>query len=332
MSKSRLEWKVGLFVLVGLVLLGGLALQFSKGTTFFRPTHTIKLRTANVGGLKLRSQVLMAGVQIGTVSDIRLAPGGTNVTIFLRLLSQFEIHRDARFLIEQSGFLGGQYVAILPTHNAGELFQDRDIAETEPPFNMQEVARSAAGFIQRIDQTADKLNDAISDVRRLVLNEQTLTNLSTAVVNMRVVSERALSTVDTLDALVASNSPALANSGSNLVMFSEQMRQFAGALGGVLATNREGINAAVKNIESSTVVLKTVMDELQAGKGLAGNLLKNEQLAATVSQIANNLSITSSNLNRLGLWGVLWQHKPPRTNASAHGVVRPLPAPKNVPD
>jgi phospholipid/cholesterol/gamma-HCH transport system substrate-binding protein len=327
-----MEWKVGLFVLVGLVLLGGLALQFSKGTTFFRPTYTIKLRTANVGGLKLRSQVLMAGVQIGTVSDIRLAPGGTNVTIFLRLLSQFEIHRDARFLIEQSGFLGDQYVAILPTHNAGELFQDGDIAETEPPFNMQEVARSAAGFIQRVDQTAEKLNDAISDVRRLVLNEQTLTNLSTAVVNMRVVSERALSTVDTLDALVASNSPALANSGSNLVMFSEQMKQFAGALSGVLATNREGINAAVKNIESSTVVLKTVMDELQAGKGLAGNLLKNEQLAATVSQIADNLSVTSSNLNRLGLWGVLWQHKPPRTNASAHSVVRPLAAPKNVPD
>jgi len=138
--------------------------------------------------------------------------------------------------------------------------------------------------------------------------------------------------VNTLDALVASNSPALANSGSNLVMFSEQMKQFAVALSGVLATNREEIHAAVKNIESSTIVLKTVMDELQAGKGLAGNLLKNEQLAATVSQIANKLSITSSNLNRLGLWGVLWQHKPPRTNASAHGVVRPLTAPKNVPD
>ena len=332
MSKSRLEWKVGLFVLVGLVLLGALALQFSKGTTFFRPTYTIKLRTANVGGLKLRSQVLMAGVQIGTVSDIRLAPGGTNVTIFLRLFSQFEIHRDARFLIEMSGFLGDQYVAILPTHNAGELFQDGDIAETEPPFNLQEVARSAAGFIQRVDQTADRLNDAISDVRRLVLNEQTLTNLSAAVVNMRVVSERALSTVDTLDGLVYSNSPALANSASNLVMFSEQMKQFADALSGVLATNREEIHAAVKNIESSTIVLKTVMDELQAGKGLAGNLLKNEQLAATVSQIANNLSITSSNLNRLGLWGVLWQHKPPRTNAPAHSLARPLPAPKNLPD
>jgi len=328
MNKSRLEWKVGLFVFIGLVLLGALLLQFSKGTTFFRPTYAIKLRAANVGGLKVRSSVLMAGVQIGTVSDIRLAPGGTNVTITLRLFSEFEIHRDARFLIEMSGFLGDQYVAIMPSRNAGDLFQDGDVAEAEAPFNMQEVARSAAGFIQRVDETADKLNDTIADVRRLVLNEETLTNLAAAVVNMRNVSERALGTVDNLNALVSSNSPAFSHSGSNLVMFSEQMNQFAGALSGVLATNREEIHTAVKNIESSTSVLKNVLDELQAGKGLAGNLLKNEQLAATVSQIANDLSITSSNLNRLGLWGILWQRKPART-APGPGPAQPLPAPKN---
>jgi hypothetical protein len=34
-------------------------------------------------------------------------------------------------------------------------------------------------------------------------------------------------------------------------------------------------------------------------------------------------------LNRLGLWGILWQHKPPRTNAPASEAARPLSAPKN---
>jgi hypothetical protein len=53
---------------------------------------------------------------------------------------------------------------------------------------------------------------------------------------------------------------------------------------------------------------------IQAGKGLAGKLLQNKELAANVSQIANNLSVTSSNLNQLGLWGVLWRKKAPKTN------------------
>src|SRR5438477_4512345 len=230
MTKSRLEWKVGLFVFVGLVLLAGLLLQFSKSTTFFRPTYNILLRAANVSGLKTKSQVLMAGVQIGTVSEVRLSPQGTNVTITLRLLRQYKIHKDARFVIETSGFLGDQYVGILPTQNLGDVYENGEIAQTEPPFNIQEVARSAAGFIQRIDETAQKLNDAIADVRRLVLNEQTLTNLAAAVGNLRLASQKALGTVDNLDAVVSSNGPAFSHSGSNLVMFSEQINRFAGDL------------------------------------------------------------------------------------------------------
>ena len=315
MSKSRLEWRVGLFVFIGLLLLMALLLQFSKGTTGLRRTYNVKLRTANVGGLKVRSQVLMAGVQVGTVSEIKLGPQGTNVIINLRIFRQYEIHKDARFVLEQSGFLGDQYVAINPTKNQGELFHDEDVAETEPPFNLQEVARSAAGFLQRIDETARKLNDAINDVRRQVLNDQTLTNLAVAVNNLRHVSEKALTTVDSLNALVATNGPALSEAGRNLVHFSERLEGVAVSLGDVLATNTPVINGAVKNIETSTEVLKNVLSDVQSGKGLAGNLLRDEQLAGSVSQIASNLSITTSNLNRLGVWGILWQRKPPRTNA-----------------
>src|SRR5262245_55271529 len=81
MSQSRLEWKVGLFVAVGLVLLASLLLEFSKGAPLFQPGYSILLRAPNVGGLKVRAQVLMAGVEVGRVSDIKLSPSGTNVTI-----------------------------------------------------------------------------------------------------------------------------------------------------------------------------------------------------------------------------------------------------------
>src|SRR5947209_9090573 len=107
MSKSRLEWRVGVFVLIGLVLLAGLIINFSKGG-HFGPKYTIVMRAANVGGLKKKASVLMSGVQIGVVRDIRLGPQGTNVSIFLTIYNEYRIHKDARFLIEQSGFLGDQ--------------------------------------------------------------------------------------------------------------------------------------------------------------------------------------------------------------------------------
>ena len=327
MSKSRLEWKVGLFVFIGLALLAALMLQFSKATPFYRPTYKILLHASNVGGLKVRAGVLMSGVQVGTVSDIRLAPDGKSVTMTLKIYRDYQIHKDARFVIELSGFLGDTYVAILPGENLLDVFRDEEPADAEPPFNLQEVARSAGGFLQRIDETAKRLNEAIADVRRHVLNEQTLTNLSVAVNNLRTFSEDAVTTVNELHSIVVTNRLALAATGSNLVLFADQINHFGINLNTVLATNTPALNAAVKNIESSTDVLKNLMEDVQAGKGLAGSLIKNEEMAAHVSQITSNLSITSSNLNRLGLWGILWQHKPPKTNAPPSA--QPLKTPKS---
>jgi phospholipid/cholesterol/gamma-HCH transport system substrate-binding protein len=311
MDKKRLEWKVGLFVFIGLVVLAALLLQFSKGTSLFRPTYNLYLVANNVGGLKNRAQVLMAGVPIGTVSDIQLNPDGKTVTITLKVYKQYIIHKDAKVLIEQSGFLGDQYVAIVPTANEGGEWQAGDHLKAQEPFNLQDVARSAAGFLQRIDETAKRLNDAIADVRRLVLNEETLTNLSVAIGTLRTASEHGLSTVDNINSLVASNTVAVANAVSNVVQFSEQLNQFAADFGGVLATNSVELTASMKNIESSTVVLKNMLSDVQSGKGLAGTVLRNEQLATNVEAIAANLSVTTSNLNRLGLWKFLWHKEIP---------------------
>src|SRR5215469_14342954 len=74
MDKKRLEFKVGVFALVGLLILAGLLLQFSKGTSLFKPTYNLYLKAGNVGGLKKSASVLMAGVEIGKVSDIALNP------------------------------------------------------------------------------------------------------------------------------------------------------------------------------------------------------------------------------------------------------------------
>ena len=76
MENKRLELKVGLFVLIGLLLLAALLIAFSKGTSIFRGTYVVRLVATNVGGLKLRASVLLAGVQVGSVSKITLAPDG----------------------------------------------------------------------------------------------------------------------------------------------------------------------------------------------------------------------------------------------------------------
>ncbi len=310
--KPRFEWKVGLFVFIGLVLVAALLIEFSKGTTFFRSTYDIQLQAENAGLLQAQAQVRMSGVQVGSVSAINLAANGKFVTIVLRIYSDYKIYKDARFVLEQSGFLGDQYVAIIPTKNEGEVFGPgkANVAHAEAPFNLQEFTRSASGFIARIDDTIKKLNESLVDVQRLVLNPETLTNLAVTAANLRDISEQAEVTMGRIDVVVATNGPGLSQVITNLVDFSQGMKQVAGSLNGLLATNTPQLNSAVSNIDASSESLKALLADVQAGKGAAGELLKNPQVARQVGEIIANLSVTTSNLNRVGLWGILWKHKP----------------------
>ena len=208
------------------------------------------------------------------------------------------------------GFLGDQYVAIIPGRNEAKVLNDGDEVVCREPFNLQEVARSALGFIRRIDDTAKKLDSALTRVEQRMLNEETLTNLSTTIATFRLISERALATVDNVEQTVQSNTFPVSMTTSNLALFSHQLNDLAANLQQVLNTNKTGWAASLKNIESSSELMKNLLSEVQAGKGLVGSLLKNEQLSAEVSQVFSNLSLLSSNLNRHGLF---W--KPKKTEA-----------------
>jgi phospholipid/cholesterol/gamma-HCH transport system substrate-binding protein len=314
MDKSRLETKVGLFVLIGLVLLAVLMVQFSRGNSLFRSSYTVKLETRNVGGLKLKSGVLLAGVQVGSVKDIDLNPSGTNITVTLQLYKNRPVFHDARFVVQQSGFLGDQFIAIIPTTNTLPVLVNGDTVYCEEPFDLQEVARSAAGFIQRLDGTAKKLDAAMIDLRAQVLNAQTLANFGTSITNLKLFTEQALDTVKDINGIVKTNGAQFGLAVSNAAAFSSGLLQLENSAGDILATNSGNINQAT--IADASTTFKQIAADLQAGKGLAGTVLQNPELATNVQTIAANLAVTSSNLNRLGLWGILWSHKPPDTNTT----------------
>jgi phospholipid/cholesterol/gamma-HCH transport system substrate-binding protein len=318
MNMSRLEWKVGLFVLLSLVMAAALVMKFSKGTSVFTHAYELLLNTPNVGGIRPGASVLMAGVPIGKVDGVDLDESGTNVTMRLLIESRFQIHRDAQFTIEQAGFLGDQYVSIAPRANQRPvpLLQPGDSVRCEEPFNLQEVARSAAGLLRRVDQIVAKLNEAVARIDQTVLSEQTLTNLSSIVANFRTASERAHTTLQGIDALVQTNSPPLNTAISNLVQFSEQLDAVTAELQLVVATNRVEITSAVKNLETGTVHLKEILSDLQAGKGLAGGILKDEQLRLQFSATLSNLNVVSSNLNSHNLFWNLFSKRAPQPASS----------------
>ncbi len=313
MSQSRIEWKVGGFVAIGLVLLAVLVLNFSKGLSLLKPSYLVRLKTTTVGGIKEKASVLLAGVQVGNVSHVELAKDSKSVMIFLRVDAKYDIPGDAVFFIEAQGFLGDQYVSIAPTANALPPLPKDGSAQREcrAPFNIQDAARDALGLVQRLDQAAQKIDLAVERVNKTVLAEQTLTNFAAMVANFRVVAEqtrtvteraialenKAIGTLERVDVLLVTNTAPIQVAISNVLRFSEQLNRVGADLQDTVGSNRASIQAAVRNLETASAQVTNLLDGVQAGRGLAGALLKDEALARGFKQLAADLPAISGQVN-----------------------------------
>jgi len=317
MSEPRLQTKVGLFVLLGLGLIVLLVLNFSQGTSIFTSTYEIRMQVASVSGLKEKAAVLLSGVQIGTVKSIGLAADSRTVLVALRILKRYQVRDDARFVIEQIGLLGDQFIAIYPDEARGRPLADHAEVSGREPFNLQQVARSASDLITNFNAAAAVVSEAVRRLTAQVLDHDTLSNLSATVNGARQASERATAFVERLDRLVISNALPLTLGVSNFVAFSERLDRVALHLDEAILTNRVGVRGAITNFQDVSASLRKMVEKVDAGVGVAGSLFSDTnlqlQLQLTMTHmvlLTSNLSLFSSNLNEHGL---LYKPRHPRS-------------------
>src|SRR5438270_13915623 len=77
-----LEFKVGIFVFVGLAMVGALLVQFGRLGEGFKTYYALTVRVDNASGLLKGSDVLLAGARIGKVAGgPRLVRDGDGVAV-----------------------------------------------------------------------------------------------------------------------------------------------------------------------------------------------------------------------------------------------------------
>lgn len=314
MSDSRISTKVGLFVLIGLTLLGFLILNFSKGLSLIHPTYSVKLLTRDVGGIKRQAQVLLGGLRVGSVGDIYLAPDGKRIVLRLDIDKRYPLRQDAKFSIDQSGFLGDQHVSISPQGANAPLLSNGAEVECEEPFNLQLAAKEANELISTVKQTVTKLDDVVSRVSRVVLNDASLTNVSQTLSNLKVFSEETVLVANQVQGLLRTNAPLVSASLQNVRTFTEQINQSAQKVDATIADNRGELTRTIQTLKSSAETFDELLKGLRIGNGMAGSLLQDTNLQSSFRNTLLHLDILSSNLSR---FGILHKPRPVKTNTAA---------------
>jgi phospholipid/cholesterol/gamma-HCH transport system substrate-binding protein len=114
MESRSVEITVGAFVAIGFAALLMLAMKVSNLSELgSRAGYEVTARFDNIGGLKVRSVVSMAGVRIGRVSAIRFDDRTYEAVVTLAIEPQYNrIPSDSTASIYTAGLLGEQYIGL----------------------------------------------------------------------------------------------------------------------------------------------------------------------------------------------------------------------------
>ena len=131
----------GLFILLGFAALAYLATQTTSVANFQQgPSYTVKAEFTNIGQLKLRAPVKIAGVRIGSVKSIDLDQSKLQATVEISIDNRFnELPDDSAAAIFTSGLLGDQYVAIQPGGSPTALKEGDEFVLTQSSIQLEDL-------------------------------------------------------------------------------------------------------------------------------------------------------------------------------------------------
>jgi phospholipid/cholesterol/gamma-HCH transport system substrate-binding protein len=127
MNTKKTEILVGLFVAIGLAALFMLAMKVSNLNIYSSDEgYEVTANFQDISGLKVRSEVTMAGVRIGRVSDITFDAQTFEAVVKMRIESQYKtLPKDTSASIYTAGLLGEKYVGLEAGGDDANL-QDKD--------------------------------------------------------------------------------------------------------------------------------------------------------------------------------------------------------------
>lgn len=135
-----MEIAVGAFIALGLAALLMLSLRVSNISGLNESDgYEVTARFDNVGSLKVKAPVSLAGVRIGRVVGIDIDPQTYQAEVRMALNPAYPLPEDTSASILTSGLLGEQYVGLEPGGAEDNLKAGDDIKLTQSALVLEQL-------------------------------------------------------------------------------------------------------------------------------------------------------------------------------------------------
>ena len=179
-KESNLEFKVGVFMLIAMVLLVMFIFSVSDSSVLAKG-KSIRVVFGFANGLKKNAPVRIAGVDEGLVRDIKLffdrTDSRTKVEVEIWVKEETMIPRDSVITVNQLGMMGEKYIEIFPGEDTQSFLEAKQIVIGKDPIAQEAISA-------RVMEVSTKLENAVGGLDRLISDEKNIDSIGTTLENL----------------------------------------------------------------------------------------------------------------------------------------------------
>ncbi len=141
MNKRKMEFYVGLFVIIGFLCTGYLFVVLGEITLNKSKQYNVHAFFTSVSGLKTGARIEMAGVEIGTVSKVSIDKERLLARVDFRIDKDIKLSDDIIVSVKTSGIIGQKYIDVLAGGSDTMLESGDEILLTESSLDIESLVR-----------------------------------------------------------------------------------------------------------------------------------------------------------------------------------------------
>ncbi len=307
---KKTEMLMGLFLFIGLVMLGLLILQFGSVRELFKSTYEITVSFPDGTGIKEGTPVLLGGSKIGKVPRKPILNETFNgVVIPLEVYQRVKIPADAKFSIGTSGLLGDSFIEIRPTgKNTTTYIEHNAKLEGSPSSGLGALQSTAEQVGKKVDVALDEFRVVMTDLRVTLkkVNEgalsdnnladfkSSLTHLNNVITRLDEKTFSDETSKDVKDGIANFKDAAksLKDSVDKLNPTFTKVDGVVEKLNGVVAkadTAMTSANDAMKSIDKTATTLGKAAQDIHKGAGLLPALIHDVELKKDFKLLITNM-------------------------------------------
>ncbi|MFV8271367.1 MlaD family protein [Flavobacterium sp. GT2N3] len=244
-KESGYQWKLGMFVIIGLVLFVTTIYFVGKQKNLFGSTFELNSKFNSVNGLEVGNNVRFSGINIGTVEEIEFL---TDTSVTIKLLIKEEVRKyikkDAIASISSDGLMGDKVLTISSGKNSNVIVEDNDNIASKKAIEMDDLMVSVkksvdnAGVITaQLAQFSYTMNNGNGALSKLVSDEEFGNSIKNMITNLE-------------------------NSSNEFKKFTFKMNDGKGALSKLVSDEKMGrmIDSTLTNVKTGTQGLNEVIE------------------------------------------------------------------------